>query len=74
MGDILAIGIAFAILWGIWKVINNAAGDHLGRNKTCPYCGHKGLREIGTSGFYVNGKLKTEWKCTRCGKTITQYS
>lgn len=74
MRDILAIGIAFAILWGILKIINNAAGDHIGRNETCPYCGHKGLRRIGTSGFYVNGKLQTEWKCTKCGKTITQYS
>lgn len=74
MGEILIGVIAFAIIYGLFKLINNAAGDSLGKDKTCPYCGHKGLRKVGPSGFYVNGKLRTDWKCTQCGKTITLYS
>lgn len=74
MGEILVVIIAFAIVYGLFKVINDAAGDSLGKDKTCPYCGHKGLRKVGPSGFYVNGKLRTDWKCTKCGKTTTQYT
>lgn len=74
MGEIILVAIAFAVVYGIFKVINDAAGDSLGKDKTCPYCGQKGLRKVGPSGFYVNGKLRTDWKCTQCGKTTTQYS
>ena len=74
MGEIIIVAIAFAAVYGIFKLINDAAGDSLGKDKTCPYCGHKGLRKVGPSGFYVNGKLRTDWKCNQCGKTTTYYS
>ena len=74
MGEIIIVVIAFAIVYGLFKVINDAAGDSLGKDKTCPYCGHKGLRKVGPSGFYANGKLRTDWKCMKCGKITTQYS
>ena len=57
-----------------FKKLNDYAGDSLGRDKTCPCCGQKGLRKVGTSGFYVNGKLQSEWKCMQCGKKYTTYS
>lgn len=56
------------------KKLNDYAGDSLGKDKTCSRCGHKGLRKVGPSGFYVNGKLQTEWKCMHCGEKYTLYS
>ena len=66
MGELLIGIIAFAVVYGIFKVINDAAGDSLGK----PCCGHNGLRKVGISGFYENGKLQSEWKCMQCGKKI----
>lgn len=74
MLEFFAVIIAFAVVYGLFKVVNDAAGDSLGKDKTCPCCGHKGLRKVGPSGFYVNGKLRTDWKCTQCGKTTTLYT